>query len=75
MPKTVCKVIFVDLNGGCWGLIDTDGQEWRPVVFPEELKVEGMQVSCTFEVSDDDDFSVFMWGTPIHLISFAPISY
>ena len=74
MAKIVGKVIFIDLNGGCWGLIDADGREWRPIVFPEELKVEGMQVSCTFEVSEEYDFSVFMWGTQIHLTSFAPIS-
>ena len=72
MHEAVCEVVFVDLNGGCWGLTDEAGNQWRPEVFPRELQQQGLRVSCTFEISEDD-FSVFMWGTPVVLVSCTPI--
>ncbi len=58
-----------DLGTGCWGIIDAKGHPWRPVNMPEQLKKEGAEVECV-AVKATEDISIFMWGTPIHIISF-----
>ena len=68
MKKITGKVAHLQLGTGFWGIIDDNGQEWRPVNMPEQLKVEGKQV--TVAVKEVDDMSVFMWGTPVRIVSF-----
>jgi len=62
------KVSYQNLGTGFWGIIGQDGQQWRPVNMPEQLKKEGRQVSLT--AKEVDDISVFMWGTAIRILSF-----
>ena len=37
------KVVFQNLSGGFWGVVDQSGNEWRPVNMPEQLKLEGKE--------------------------------
>ncbi len=67
------KVVFQNLETGFWGIIGEDGREWRPVKMPEQLKHEGKTVEVTVEEADED-VSVFMWGTPVKIISFSTLS-
>ncbi len=59
---------FYDLEGGFWGITDKKGGQWLPVNTPEQLKVDNHQVKVT--VKEVDVESVFMWGTPVKIISF-----
>ncbi|MEN0005771.1 MAG: hypothetical protein AAF798_16605 [Bacteroidota bacterium] len=63
------KVSYQKLSGGFWGIIGNDGQEYRPVRFPEQLKYEGKSVKIVAK-EVEEDMSIFMWGTPIKIVSF-----
>ncbi len=68
MKKITGKVTHVSLATGFWGVVDQQGNEWRPVNMPEQLKKEGKQVTLT--VQKVDEMSIFMWGTPVRILSF-----
>jgi hypothetical protein len=67
------SVIRVDVGPGCWGIIDPQGQEWRLVNMPEQLKYPNKIIAV--EVEDvEDNFDIFMWGKPVRIISFGTIT-
>jgi len=60
-------VIYQDLGTGFWGIEGNNGEEWRPINMPENLKVSGKKV--TLEVEEvEEGFSMFMWGKPVKII-------
>jgi len=63
------KATKQELGTGFWGIVDQEGRHWRPINMPDQLKVEGTDVRCTV-VEASEDMSIFMWGTPVHIISF-----
>lgn len=63
------KVVYQNLESGFWSIIGNDGKQWRPVNMPEQLKYDGKAVKVVAK-EVDEDFSIFMWGTPIKVISF-----
>lgn len=66
---TRCRVNYINLSGGFWGLTSLNGEEWRPLDFPPELKQEGVQADFRL-VPVTEDFSVFMWGTAVKILDF-----
>jgi hypothetical protein len=66
------KVAHLPINGGFWGIIDDQGQEWRPVPMPEEIKIDGLKVKVEAR-EVEEAFSIFMWGTPVKIVSFEAI--
>jgi hypothetical protein len=62
-------VSYQDIGTGFWGITDTQGKDWRPIHMPDQLKVRGARVRCTIEVVKED-VSIFMWGTPVKIVSF-----
>jgi hypothetical protein len=67
--KVTGKVVFQNLETGFWGILDEDGNQWRPVQMPEQLKHEGKRVTVTIK-EVDEEASMFMWGTPVKILSF-----
>lgn len=63
------KVIYQDLSGGFWGIIDSKGNSWKPVEMPTELKKEGLAVELKAKKTDGV-MSIFMWGTSIKILEF-----
>ena len=63
------KTAYQTLETGFWSIIGNDGQKWRPINFPEQLKLEGADVSLTVEVLEEG-VSIFMWGKPVRILSF-----
>lgn len=63
------KVVYQKLEGGFWGVVGEDGREWRPVNMPEQLKQEGKEVDLKVK-EVDEEMSIFMWGTPVRILSF-----
>ncbi len=63
------KVTWQTLGTGFWGIIDDNGGEWLPVNMPEQLKQDGKIVKVTIKETTGSS-SVFMWGTPVKVISF-----
>jgi len=63
------KVERIDLGLGFWAIISSDGEKYRPVHMPDQLKVEGKQVRCTIKPVEEE-FSIFMWGKPVKITAF-----
>ena len=63
------KVVYQNLGVGFWGVVSNDGQEFRPINMPEQLKYEGKEVTISIR-KVDEGMSMFMWGTPVRIISF-----
>ena len=57
------------VESGFWSIIGEDGQQWRPVNMPEQLKFEGKKVVVTAR-EVEEEASIFMWGVPIRIIAF-----
>ena len=64
------KVVYQNLESGFWGIVDGEGNQWRPIEMPEQLKVEGKEVSLLIQEADEAA-SLFMWGTPVKILSFS----
>ncbi|MDH3652020.1 MAG: hypothetical protein OEQ53_20200 [Saprospiraceae bacterium] len=62
-------IIFEPLESGFWGIVDASGKRWRPVNMPDQLKIQGARVEVTAR-EVEEDASIFMWGTPIRILSF-----
>ena len=61
------RVVYMNLATGFWGIVDGAGNKWRPVVLPERLRRDGLEVELTAEPAAED-VSVFMWGSPIRIL-------
>lgn len=59
-------VQYQDLSGGFWGIIDEQGNRWKPNTMPKALQKEGLRVSIEAEKATGG-FSIFMWGTAIDI--------
>jgi hypothetical protein len=68
MHKISGKIIFLEMGPDSWGIEGDDGRQWLPIDMPNQLKVRGERVVVTARDSDFD--SVFMWGTPIDIVTF-----
>ena len=60
----------VAIGTGFWGIIDQNGNDYRPVNMPAQLKYPGKTITIIAEKAAETA-SIFMWGTPIKIISFS----
>lgn len=67
--KITGTVEYIDLGTGFWAIITPDGEKYRPIHMPDQLKTKGRQVSCRV-VPAEEDLSIFMWGTPVRITVF-----
>ena len=63
------KVVYKDVGPGCWGIVDSSGNEWRTVNLPEQLKKEGAHVRISAR-EIREEASIFMWGKPVKVTGF-----
>ncbi len=67
--KTInATIVWKDLEGGFWGLVDDKGNEWLPVNLPEQLKSNGKKAKLMIRESGGG--SMFMWGKPVRVLAF-----
>lgn len=66
--KITGKVEYQNIGPGFWGIITSNGKQYRPVNFPEQLKIAGKHV--TVVAREIDDISIFQWGIPVKITSF-----
>lgn len=62
------KVQYIDLEGGFWGMIDGQKQQYLAVNFPEQMKDNKKVYSITYK--ELDVVGIQMWGKPIEITSF-----
>ena len=66
----VGTVRFIELEGGFYGIITPEGDNYLPLNLPKEFQVDGLQV--TFSAREERDVStIAMWGTPVRIDSIA----
>ena len=60
-------VKFIDLEGGFYGILGDDGENYDPINLSQEFQEDGLRVR--FEVKIREDVvSIHMWGTPVEII-------
>jgi len=62
-------VSYHDIGSGFWGITDDQGNDWRPVHMPDQLKLAGVRVRCTVE-EVAEDVSIYMWGKAVKVVTF-----
>ena len=70
--KIIGKVVFLSLEGGAYGIIDSTGRKFFPLNMPEQLKKDGANVICTIRPSDAE--TMIMWGEPVIIESFETLA-
>jgi len=63
------QVFLKQIGISTWGIVDTNGTEFRPNFMPEQLKTEGANVVVTAK-KINEEFSMHMWGEPIEILAF-----
>lgn len=63
------RVVYKDIEGGFWGLIDDNGQQFLPINMPEQLKVVDKQVRVGGYIREDIA-GIHMWGQYFEIQSF-----
>jgi len=61
-------VKFIDLEGGFWGIVGSDGKNYEPVTLATKYQTDGQPVKVKAEMLNDQS-SVHQWGTLIKIIS------
>lgn len=67
------KVVFVQLEGGFWGIVAEDGQRYDPHSLAPMFQKEGILVRVKARVSDRV-VQIHMWGKPIEILKIKEIN-
>lgn len=62
------RVVRKSVGADAWGISDDAGKEWMVINMPDQLKIIDALVQV--DVIPSQMESLFMWGTPIEIISF-----
>jgi len=66
------EIKYIDLEGGFYGLISSDGSKYDPVNLPDEYKIDGLPVE--FELYKiDGAVSIHMWGEIVYINEIHPV--
>lgn len=66
--KITGKVVYQDLEGGFWGIVADDHQQYEPVSeLPGAVQVNNSRIQA--EIEPADVFSLKMWGQPVYVRS------
>lgn len=69
-PQTISftgQVVYVDLEGGFWGIIADGGTHYEPINLPEDYQNEGQRVAVVARILSDYA-SIHMWGDIIEIL-------
>jgi len=60
-------VVFIDLEGGFYGIVTDDGERYLPLDLPADYEKDGLRVRFSADVVNDTA-TIQQWGTPVDLI-------
>ncbi|MDD5419433.1 MAG: DUF333 domain-containing protein [Methanomicrobiaceae archaeon] len=66
-------IVYIDLEGGFYGIAGDDGGEYLPLNLDREFWVNGTRVAFEADAREDA-FTIQMWGRPIELTSISAIA-
>ena len=58
---------YNDFEGGFYGIVGDDGENYDPINLPEEFQVDGLRVNYLLKILDDQ-MSIHMWGKVVEVI-------
>jgi putative hemolysin len=65
-------ITYIDLEGGFYGIVGDDGEQYLPLDLDRQYQVDGMRVAFTAE-TEKDTVTIQQWGTPIRVLSLEEI--
>ncbi len=66
------KISYQDLEGGFWGIIDTDGKRYVPVErLPDHVRIDGMRIRADLEPVHM--VGTAMWGEHVKVASITTV--
>ena len=68
LPGQTGIIKYMDLEGGFYGIVADDGEDYNPLNLPQEFKTDGLRVKFSGKIRDDV-YTVQMWGRVIELES------
>jgi len=66
------KVVYLSIEGGAYGIIDSSGRKYLPLNMPNQLKKDGANVVCKVRPADVE--TMIMWGEPVYIDSFETLA-
>ena len=70
---TTGTVTYIDLEGGFYGIIGDNQENYDPINLPDEFQQEGLRVRFTAKYRDDLA-SIHMWGRIIEILQIEAIN-
>lgn len=69
MKEISGTIVFEDIEGGFWGIVDENNNRYIPVNLPEQLKWNGKKSTMTIRYRDDIS-GIHMWGRYVEITAF-----
>ncbi len=65
-------IVYLDLEGGFYGLVADDGARYDPLNLADAFKKDSLRVRFRAE-KRTDVMTTRMWGQPVHLLDLQPV--
>ncbi len=66
--KAKGTIVYIELEGGFFGIITDDGKKYTPNNLPRDFQKEGLKVRFNGKLNHDL-VSIHMWGTLIEILN------
>ncbi|MFW6111073.1 MAG: hypothetical protein ACOC6H_03460 [Thermoproteota archaeon] len=66
-------VVWLNLEGGFWGIKGDDGEHYRPIHLDSEFQTHGLRVDFKAEIRSDLA-SFHMWGKTVKILAIQKLS-
>jgi inhibitor of cysteine peptidase len=63
---------FNDFEGGFYGIVGDDGENYDPINLPLEFEEDGIRIKYTLKILEDQ-VSIHQWGTMVEIITIEKI--
>ncbi len=69
----VGMIVYLDFEGGFYGLVADDGARYDPLNLDETFKKDSLRVRFRAE-KRTDVMTTRMWGRPVHILEMLPVT-
>jgi hypothetical protein len=67
----IAEVRWIELEGGFYGLVSSEGERYLPLELPEAFRRDGLKVEVRGRVEKVVSFR--MWGTALRILEIHPL--
>ena len=65
---------YNDFEGGFYGIVGDDGENYDPINFPSDIEEDGLRVKYTLKILENQT-SIHMWGIIVEIIKIEKVAY